>query len=194
MPEHTPWQASQTEQRTAWSLAGFCMIVVLIASLHPQWFDFPRIDNNSSSQQSSNIYPTEPRHHMTQPEAPQKPANHHREKEATPPAASPPSAETKSPVTAKPNMAKQMVHPSQALPAQPAAGYYIQLGAFKEYARAQGLADRLSHLGWPSQIIVRGQLHAVWAGPASTRAKAKQLQQAIAAKLRNKGFIIQQGT
>jgi len=72
------------------------------------------------------------------------------------------------------------------------SGYYVQLGAFKEQTRAKGLADRLSHLGWPSHIIARGQLHAVWAGPATTRKKAEQLQKAIAAKLGNEGFIFHQ--
>lgn len=188
MPEHTYWQASQTEHRAAWIIVACCIITVMVASFRPQWFYFSQLLTATAPAQSDNT---------DLPAVPQ-PATIAMPEELTPPPAvapSPPPAHapvakpTVLPKTRSKTITTQAATPARA---EPDAGYYVQLGAFKESARAKGLTDRLSHLGWQSHIIVRGSLHAVWAGPTTTRSQAEQMQKAIAAKLHNQGFIIRQ--
>jgi len=191
MSEYARWQASQTEHRIAWIIAGCCIIIVLAAALRPQWFDFlqPPLAKN---QQRQRFLP-----------APHRPAAASTTKSAPVPVAPPASTTRKPTIAAKPiprNKPSTIIRANVAKPAsstsgltQPEGRYYVQLGAFKESARAKYLADRLSHSGWQARITVRGRLHIVLVGPASTRAKAKQLQKAIAARLHsNKSFIIHQ--
>jgi len=195
MPDLTHWQASQMEQRAAVIIAACCIIMVFAASLRPQWFDisWPEFDSRQSSD-SQVVEPLqqEPLQPLveTAPTAPQSAVT---PAQTSPQRAAAAPAPVISPATTLPASIKPVVtrRPPLAKPSV-TTGYYVQLGAFKEQARAKGLADRLSHLGWPSHIIVRGQLHAVWAGPATTREKAEQLQKAIAAKLGNEGFIFHQ--
>jgi len=75
----------------------------------------------------------------------------------------------------------------------PASGYYVQLGAFGEKPRAQGLVDQLKRQGWSAVISPKPNgLHAVWAGPEKDHAEAEKLQKAIEKKMKTKGFIVQQ--
>ncbi|EAU55111.1 SPOR domain-containing protein [Mariprofundus ferrooxydans] len=189
MPEHTYWQASQTEQRTAWVIVTCCIITVMVASFRPQWFDFSQLLTTTTPVQNDS---------SDLPAVPQPATIDLPEPTPTPPVVAAPSpSPAHTPVakpTTRPTSRSKTITTQAATPArsEPGAGYYVQLGAFKESARAKGLTARLSHLGWQSHIIVRGSLHAVWAGPTTTRAQAEQLQKAIAAKLHNQGFIIRQ--
>ncbi|TLS69147.1 SPOR domain-containing protein [Mariprofundus erugo] len=199
MSESTHWQASQAEHRIAWITAGICIALLFIASLRPQWFEFslPSFDNNTSF---TSLHEDEPVAARPEAEVPSEPEP--QQAEVIPPPAEKKIA-TVTPSTpvaepAKKSPAKEMIHERQPprqvtrQPAQPANGYYVQLGAFSEQPRAQGLADRLTSLGFQAQVVTRGKLHAVWAGPAPTQLKAEQLQKAIASKLSNKGFITHQ--
>ena len=40
MSESANWQASLLEQRMAWGIAAGCIILVVLASARPEWFDF----------------------------------------------------------------------------------------------------------------------------------------------------------
>lgn len=199
MSEQTRWQASQAEHRIAWITAGICIAMLFIASLRPQWFEFslPSFDPDS---RYSNLHEDEPQpQQLASQVTPEPPAT------VIPPAAekkiatvtpSTPVLESakKSPVktvSSEPPASHHVTRqPAQA--AQPANGYYVQLGAFSEQPRAQGLADRLTSLGFQAHVVIRGKLHAVWAGPATSQLKAEQLQKAIASRLPNKGFITHQ--
>jgi len=184
MAEPGKWHASLLEQRIAWAVAASCLILVLLASARPAWFDF---STPAQTQATGHI---EPVLHKTIP------AKHSVAKRSI----------TKRPV-AKKAVAGQAVTPAKKLRAvhantKPAStpartqamlahGFYIQLGAFNERPRAQGLADRLQHQGWHTVIApTQGGLHAVWIGPRPTRRGAEILLKTVHARLKNKGFIV----
>lgn len=70
-------------------------------------------------------------------------------------------------------------------------GYYIQVGAFKDVAKAKKLADSLQHAGWHVQTITKeNALHAVLVGPLQTRIKAESTKLKLAKQSKVKGFIV----
>lgn len=70
-------------------------------------------------------------------------------------------------------------------------GYYVQVGAFKNAARAKKLAKSLQHAGWHVQVIPKNALHAVLVGPWATRDQAKNTKLQLTHRNKIKGFIIQ---
>jgi len=87
-------------------------------------------------------------------------------------------------------------HPSHpSLTTQPAkqsaAGFYIQIGAFKSQTAAERLARRAKRHGWSVSIHLRSNgLHAVWVGPEQNRRAAEALQRTIRAKLHTSSYLI----
>jgi len=72
-----------------------------------------------------------------------------------------------------------------------AYGYYVQVGAFKDAARARKLGNSLQHAGWHVQTVIKNHgLHAVLAGPLQTRKKAESAKLKLAKRSGIKGFII----
>jgi len=70
-------------------------------------------------------------------------------------------------------------------------GYYVQVGAFKDTAKAKKMAALLQHSGWHAQIISKkNNLHAVLAGPLKTRKKAEKAKLKLARQSGIKGYII----
>jgi len=168
------WQASPLEQRIAWGVATCCMILVLLASARPEWFAATR---SIQKQVVRHAQATHPKHQA-------KPRRHAHVK-------APPKSHAAHPVTQRP------IHPKASPPAPAvktaavASGYYVQLGAFHEHPRAQGLADQLKRHGWHAVIApTQGGLHAVWIGPKQTRDAAETLLKTIQRKSGNKGFIV----
>lgn len=188
MSEERDWQASFVEHRTAWILALCCLLLILITSLKPDLFEFPEQEQAGE--------PSPPVKHEPQLAEKITPPLH---KKTEPEIAAPVKAAVKPVVepvkkAAAPVVQKQKTAVKKSAGA--AMGYYVQLGAFREKPRAQGLVDQLKHQGWKATVspLPNKDLHAVWAGPEATRAKAEQLQSAIAKKLNIKGFITQQKT
>ncbi len=71
-------------------------------------------------------------------------------------------------------------------------GFYVQVGAFRDPARARALAGRLKRRGFSARIVAKaGGLHAVWAGPRSSRSEAETLKNSIQLKAGLSGFIVQ---
>lgn len=161
------WKASLTEYRAAWIVACLCLLVIAIAGVRPDFFEgsIKKVDEVA-------VHDTAPIKKSTLP--------------------TPKRAET--PVTtAKPVPEKRaVVKKVKEKPAAPAPGYYIQLGAFNEASRAQGLLDRLKK--HHSATITRKSdgLLAVWVGPKKSRAEAEKLQKAIKSELKTESFIILQ--
>jgi len=159
------WQASLIEQRTAWGIAAGCMILVVIASARPDWFDLSTWSQPSKRAESvaTTLQPSPPKAVVSQ---------------ARPPAMHPPSVRP---------------HHHQAAAASIANGYYVQMGAFQQRSRAQGMVRHLKKRGWKAVLTTtQGGLHAVWIGPKRTRSEAETLLKIIRTKLKNKGFIVHQ--
>jgi len=164
------WQASLIEQRTAWGVAAGCMMLVSLAAVRPDWFDLStwlqpskRAESVATTLQSSPPQTSAPKAVVAQ---------------ARPHAMHPPSVRA---------------HHHHAAAATIANGYYVQMGAFQERSRAQGMVKHLKKRGWKAVLTTtRLGLHAVWIGPKRTRSEAERLLKIIRAKLKNKGFIVHQ--
>ncbi len=190
MSEPLNWHASLVEHRTAWILASSCLFVIAIAAIMPDLFE-PSPDRPAVVEKQVPVIN----------EVKVSPAR------AT---ASKPAAQTESVVeppkpavidarakveTEKPEQKARQSKPA-AKPAsttsatEPSSGYYVQLGAFNEQPRAQGLVDQLKQHGWRAVVSQKSTgLFAVWAGPGDRKA-AENLQAAIERKLKIKGFIV----
>ncbi len=174
MSEPGNWQASLLEQRMAWGIAAICIMLVMLASARPEWFDFTTPHPTPVAKQTQS---TSTKHAAT------------RQRQTHPTRAKPPAtAAKKAPVI----HAKAKTSPL-AKPTAITGGFYVQVGAFKEHLRARGLADQLKRQG-SSVVIVskKDGLHAVWIGPKKTRAEAEKLLKTMHLKHNNKGFIIHQ--
>jgi len=159
----------------AWGIAASCIMLVLLASVRPEWFDFSTSSQKPTSKQALS---GSAKHTATQPRK-----THLKTRQTAPATAAkkPPAmhAKTKSP----PPPAKKQNTIS--------GGFYVQLGAFQQRPRAQGLADQLKRNGWMAVIVSKPDgLHAVWVGPKKMRSEAEKLRKAIHRKLKNKGFIV----
>jgi len=167
------WQASLLEQRIAWAVATVCLILVLLTSTRPAWFDFSTSGHKPVARHAAT---TPVKHAIRKTNAPIKKA--------------PPALRAVSPPKQHTVHSKTKQAPTKKV-ITVARGFYIQLGAFNERPRAQGLADRLQHQGWHTVIAsTQGGLHAVWIGPKPTRRAAETLLKAVQARLKNKGFIV----
>jgi len=179
MPETEPWQASLLEQRIAWGIAACCIILVFLASTRPEWFELP-------TPPPQPIVKKEPIRNTPRP----APVIHHHRVE-TP---------VEAPVKIQPAQPEPKKRPVVTTPKTKApdtrviaSGFYVQIGAFHERLRAQGLADQLKRKGWKAVISTRkNSLFAVWIGPKQTRASAEKLLVTIQHKLKSKGFIVHQ--
>jgi len=180
------------EHRTAWVIASLCLLLVAIVSLKPDLFEFtskpepitqsraPEVAT-TMSEEIPIAEPVKEAQKETVP-VPVKPAVIDAQLTRVAPVAKkdPP---VKSPPPVKPAAAK--------IPISPATGFYIQLGAFKERARAQGQVDQLRLHGWDAVIYrKKNNFFAVLAGPRSTRSDAATLQKSIERKMKSKGFIV----
>jgi len=176
MPETEQWQASLPEQRTARGLAACCIILVFLASVRPEWFELP-----VPAPQQQTIKKVQAK------KAPHAPPviQHH-----------PVKTQLKThKIQPKPKKPPAMVTPPRSVSdtATIGNGFYVQLGAFHERPRAQGLTDQLKRKGWNAVISVRKNgLYAVWVGPKKTRTSAEKLLKTIQRKLKIKGFIVHQ--
>jgi len=171
MSETGNWQASLFEQRTAWGIAACCMVLVLLVSTRPEWFDFSFANQKQATERQ-----------LKQSPAQQRTAHVNARVKPHPLAPK------------KPHVASTQAQPHVAAKktSEIAKGFYIQLGAFKERPRAQGLADQLKRKGWHTVVFTKqGGLHAVWVGPRKTNSEAERLLKSILLKLKNKGFIVQ---
>ena len=196
MKENQEWQASLNEHRSAWILALCCLLLILITSLKPDLFKPSQeeavnaVDSESTADRASLAEKIAPPLHEDRAVVKPKVIENRPviEKKAVAKAAT--SAEKASTTKAQANNTKKTVAKTGS---SPAAGYYVQLGAFREKPRAQGLADQLKRQGWQAIVskLPNKALHAVWAGPKTSQAAAEKLQAAINKKMKIKGFIIQ---
>lgn len=185
------------EQRLAWSLASLCLLLIAIAALKPDLFEFPT-EPEVMAQEKTASEPSLLQNKITAPtevlqEAP---------KPALIDAGDSVKAATVEKKVAKEivkNPADKMIekpHPvvkktPDKISIQTADGYYVQLGAFKEKARAQGQVDQLKHFGWNAIVYRKSNaLFAVWAGPKANRSDAQSLRKAIEVKMKSRGFIV----
>jgi DedD protein len=194
MTEQSNWKASLTEHRTAWIVASCCLLVILTAAIKPDLFEFPQHESVGEEP----AVPASMEEIIAEQIAP--PIEDEAEAvvvEAAKEIAPPKAVITPSKPVVEKTPAKPTPAPSKAeaatKPSAPAAGYYVQLGAFGERPRAQGLVDQLKLQGWSAVIAPKpGGLHAVWAGPEKDRGSAERLQKEIERKLKTKGFVVQQ--
>ena len=161
-----------------------------IATIKPDLFEFDSYSKPETAQQTSVIKET------TAPPAKVTASKPAPKAEVVVEAAKPAVIDAKASVKpAKPvqqaKPTKPAVKPASSKPASKvSSGYYVQLGAFNEQPRAQGLVDQLKQHGWKAVISKKSSgLFAVWAGPGDRKA-AENLQTAIESKLKIKGFII----
>ncbi|MFQ5519455.1 MAG: SPOR domain-containing protein [Mariprofundus sp.] len=185
------WQASLLELRTAWVIAACCIALIFTASVRPDWFEFPTPNPDLQQQFESveSAKKTEPVRAAIQPQK-IEPAVQHAQPQAEKPAAVAP-AQSKPVVSPKPPAAIVKAKQPAATSSAIANGYYVQIGAFKERSRAQGLTDQLKRQSWNTVIVEKKPgLHAVWIGPKQHRGEAEALLKSIDLKLKRNGFII----
>ncbi len=73
----------------------------------------------------------------------------------------------------------------------PRHGFYIQVAAFKDPARARAQAGKLRQNGWKVDIVIKGgDMHAVWVGPWQSRTDADKGKARLLKELNLKGFMI----
>ena len=158
----------------AWGIAAGCIILVVLASARPEWFDF----SGPKQKQVATLSLSGPAKHATAPHR-----KTHMQKNRKPTHVSPPAKAPTVHAIDKPKPA--------AKTEQIAGGFYVQLGAFKEHPRARGLADQIKRKGWHSIISpTKGGLHAVLVGPKQTRNEAETLLKSIQGRIKKKGFIV----
>ena len=72
------------------------------------------------------------------------------------------------------------------------AGYYVQLGSFKNKEGAAALAKKAASRHWSSYVAPRpGGLHAVWIGPYRTRTEVDKAKQQLQKEMGISGFVVQ---
>jgi cell division septation protein DedD len=167
------WHASVRENRVALIIACICIAIISSLSAWPNLIPF-----RQNKAQAPDVRHASP---VKKPTA--KPAAKIAAKKRSPAkAVRAAKSQTKKRPAARPEKA-----PASAKPA-----FYVQVGAFKQVARAQGLIDQLHQHRWAAIIEARPkQFHAVWAGPFTSRAMAEKLMEQINSKLKIKGFIVQ---
>jgi DedD protein len=86
--------------------------------------------------------------------------------------------------------------PANAISANKAGGWAVQLGAFGNEADANKMRDRLRELGFDGYVDSipsgKAKLYRVRAGPVNQRARAEELKTQVAAKMKISGIIVTQ--
>lgn len=185
MSETDCWQASVVEQRVAWAVAIVTMILMVAASFRPGWFSAGMLiqSDRKGSEQPVVSEPSVVSEQAATKEPIQSPA---KVEKPAPVIAS----RSDSPLRA---VEKKQAVPVTRLSSGVAKGFYVQVGAFHDRDRAQGLADQLQRYGRKHVIVEKSPgLYAVWAGPEGSHAAAEALQKALAVTQHAKGFIIHQ--
>ncbi|PJA31481.1 MAG: hypothetical protein CO187_09200 [Zetaproteobacteria bacterium CG_4_9_14_3_um_filter_53_7] len=193
MSDPINWHASLTEHRTAWILSCSCLLLIALAVAKPDLFDpssysTPPAPQQAQAEKEAGTPPPPPVEEEVETEAVTKVADI---VETAKPAVIDAGAKTETPAPVA-KAAPTVVTPAKPGPVSaPAAGYYVQLGAFSEKSRAQGLVDQLASSGWHAVVYQKSAtLFAVWAGPESDRKAVDTLQKAIEGKMKIKGFIV----
>lgn len=175
------WMAGIREWRIALLTSLLCMAAITVAVLRPDLI--PLSGEESATSQGHYQVPPKPAEAgqsapiVIEPPAPKAVAK---------------PAKTATAVTKKPT-GPASPPPVKTIPAtkEPqTAGYYIQLGTFRERALAENLATKLRRSHLHVQLIEKNGMHAVWAGPWTTREKADASKQDIYKRTRLKGFVI----
>ena len=107
------------------------------------------------------------------------------------------SLQPKVPVALMANATDQTADaPANAVPADKAGGWAVQLGAFGNEADANKMRDRLRELGFDGYVDSipsgKGKLYRVRAGPVNQRDRAEELKTQVAAKMKISGIIVTQ--
>lgn len=187
------WRASLTEYRIAWITACCGIALILLVSNWPELFTPAPIPEKAAENRAGDAYMATEQARQIEPEKPSAPTAARQSDEEKPVARHPLS--TAADAKKLPDMAGKRpdrpVEERAANPAEPATGYYVQAGAFRDAAAAREVAGRLSRHGWPAIVVPRAGLHAVWAGPRQSRDAIEKLQQEIRGGLNITGFIVQ---
>jgi len=210
----TQWSATFHERRTAVFIAGVCIVVIAAAMLAPQWFASKPEQQPAMNQAEGQATET-PAGRPTYRIETNTPV-------AAVSAHTPVSNETVAPApVVKPVPAPAAVEPTPAPPPPPApvtaapkpkpvattttasrptavskapAGYFVQVGAFKERKLADSLLKTLTSNGFNTRLIDRGNgMLGVWIGPEDTHKAAEKLQLELQKKLKLQGFITHSG-
>jgi len=186
----TDWVASGREHRLAVMIAVAGLLVLVLLLVKPSWFPAGQsISDNRADQTKTTAYnlpPKPERGSSAEVETNQAPAPHKTGKHPTPQTKKTPSVKAVS--HHRPSLAKgQHMKDGNGLK----HGYYVQVGAFKDVAKARKLANSLQHAGWHVQTITKkNALHTVLAGPLPTRIKAENAKLKLAKQSGLKGFIV----
>lgn len=178
-----PWIAGQHEKRAALVIAIASIGLVALAIVWP-WL-MP-----AKQTATSPVAASEPPQLPIKVQAPApavKPVP--KPEPEAPPAQPQPAPATVQPAK-PPAPTKPAPAPTATKSAATVAGYYVQLGAFKDKKRAEALAGRLSGK-WNTTVAGRpNNLHAVWVGPYKSESLAVQAKTRIAKAEKINGFII----
>jgi len=175
------WTASRQEHRTAWMVAAACMGLIAVILIWPGLFS-----SDEAAKDRQAAAPPNKTYRLPQKASP-APEPAPVTKPHAPAARAGKSAPAEKPVLKK---APPASSPTTAVRAW-TGGYYVQLGAFRDRAKAKALVARVRKAGWAAHIEPRSaNLHAVWTGPMTSREKAVQRLQQIDKAMHIKGFII----
>jgi len=199
MAEPVSWHASMKEQRAFLAIALLCIVIMAVAGLKPDLFSRQPEPANQSietqvdneAEQASAVANASDVAAVQKPEAVDTSPSE--QLAVISPANKPEAKPAVKPAVAKPQprpapVPKAVVKPAAA--SAIASGYYVQLGAFSESPRAQGMADQVSLKGWKARVVPKGKVHAVWVGPVANRGEADAARKEIEKKLKLKGFIV----
>ena len=213
------WSANRHERRTAVFIAGVCIVIIAAVLIAPRWFASKGGDADNSGEQAESMAAGQQPEQSEQPtyrisSAPavagvsaETPVEH-----ASPqPAAAPepaqvtpaepePAATVSPPPAPKPVVAPVKPKPAtttaphQTAVSKAPAGYFVQVGSFKERKLADSLLKKLTDHGFNSRLVDRGNgMIGVWIGPEDNHKAAETLQQELQKRLNMKGFITHSG-
>lgn len=107
----------------------------------------------------------------------------------------PQPAPTPRPATVHTPVVKRAIPTVQPRPVPVAAvpaGYYVQLGSYKNKDGAETLAKKAAFKHWSAYVAPRpGGLHAVWIGPYRKQTEAEQAKLKLHKDLGISGFVVQ---
>jgi len=186
----TDWIASGREHRLALIIAIAGSLVLILLLVKPAWFPAGQsISDNRTDQAKTTAYslPPKPERDLSKGMGTnQTPALHKIGKQPNPQIKKTPPVKVAS--HRPPSLAADR-HMKDRNGLK--HGYYVQVGAFKDVAKAKKLVKSLQHAGWHVQTVIRKKaLHAVLAGPLQTRIKAESAKVKLAKQSGLKGFIV----
>jgi cell division protein FtsN len=199
------WIAKAAEYKIAIGIAAACTVIILVSLIWPAPPPQTPINEVRITPPPAHVYtppatPTPPP--VPKPATPPPPNPMEKELSAKPlfpatPKPAPKPAAPKPQAAPKPTPApapKPAVAPTSK-PAAPVAtnapaGYYIQVGTFKDKQHAIALSGKLEYKSWPSLVVARpGGMHAVWVGPYKTRDDVDQAKSALKKDTGLPGFV-----